>query len=275
MTQYNLKHLPDCNVNNHLSANTFYVYGLLDPKNFELKYIGQTYDLKNRYFDHLSRRNLKKITYKANWIKSLVKNGLYPIMIILEIHHTFNDVKKAEEDLISYFSYIGCNLTNLTLGGDGRLGRAQTFQIRKKISKKLKKEKKDSVKDKVSYIKDREICNKREVTQHSRDIASKTHKGKIMSVDSRQKISNSLKGENHPYYGKSLSKEHILKQLNTKREKGDINLKLSFEIAEEIRHLYNSGNFTLTQLGKKYDVSYTTISKIINGHRYSRDLYLK
>lgn len=61
-----------------------YIYKLVDPVTNEVRYIGKTGNLKNRFSGHLS--NAKKLKSRlANWISSLARQNLQPIIEIVEI----------------------------------------------------------------------------------------------------------------------------------------------------------------------------------------------
>ncbi len=53
------------------------------------------------------------------------------------------------------------------------------------------------------------------------------------------------------------------------RNKG--NVKLSFELSEEIRKLYKSGNYTQERLGEIYSVCHSTIGRIVRNKLWSSD----
>jgi predicted GIY-YIG superfamily endonuclease len=116
----------------------FCVYGLIDPRTQELRYIGYSSDYLERYKEHLFRSNLKLKTHKNNWINSLLNLNLKPELIVLEEASSEADGLQKESDLIAYYKYIGCDLTNGTLGGDGRYGFITTAEVKLKISQSMK-----------------------------------------------------------------------------------------------------------------------------------------
>lgn len=65
-----------------------YIYCLKDPNNEEIRYVGKTSNPESRYKSHLEIRELSMGSYKANWIKSLLRNNQFPYMEILEERHT-------------------------------------------------------------------------------------------------------------------------------------------------------------------------------------------
>ena len=93
------------------------IYGLIDPTTKQLRYIGKTNNIKQRFKNHLNSCRDKN-THKRNWINYLKKNNLKPEIEIIDIVDT-DKWKYWEIFYISYFKMIGCNLTNYTTGGDG------------------------------------------------------------------------------------------------------------------------------------------------------------
>jgi hypothetical protein len=102
------------------------VYGLIDPRNGMLRYVGLSTRGLKRPKSHWKPSCLKRdTTHKGNWIRQLLAAGLVPEIEILE---ELGDVPvrevldEAERHWIGYFKMIGCNLTNMALGGLGALG---------------------------------------------------------------------------------------------------------------------------------------------------------
>ena len=105
-----------------------YIYGLVDPRNDKIFYIGFTQYLKQRFNAHLNIDGYKreKNTYKNNVIRKILNLGLKPQMIILDsCEKKFNDIlnmyehEKLEKNYIKEYRDKGLSLTNLTTGGDG------------------------------------------------------------------------------------------------------------------------------------------------------------
>lgn len=95
-----------------------FIYGLIDPRNGHLRYIGQTYWGKRRFCCLVSKYALKPKTHKVSWIKSLLDKGLLPQIIILE-EAPVAQLSELEIFYIEYFKSLGCKLTNTTAGGEG------------------------------------------------------------------------------------------------------------------------------------------------------------
>ncbi len=94
-----------------------YIYRLLHPITKEIKYIGKTSNVQLRLKRHIDQRNNGK-GYSKSWIISLHNVGLKPIIEVIE-ECLPSIVNSREIYWISYYQSIGCNLCNLTKGGDG------------------------------------------------------------------------------------------------------------------------------------------------------------
>jgi hypothetical protein len=140
----NRYHGKDASVNRHqgnlglVNAPTskFLIYGLFDPRDGQLRYVGKSTIGLERPKSHYSRslKGHEGQTYKTNWIMSLSKVGLRPEVEVLEELPTPNGLDEAEIFHIAYYRSLGCSLTNLTDGGDGCWGRRNPSKTIKKMS---------------------------------------------------------------------------------------------------------------------------------------------
>lgn len=114
------------------------IYILIDPRDGRIMYVGKADDEKIRLYRHLleaTKTNCKH-TYKNNWLKSLLKQELIPVVEVID------DVLDSEwqfweKHYISLYRSWGFNLTNETDGGDG--GRMPDYVRQKmKASAKLR-----------------------------------------------------------------------------------------------------------------------------------------
>lgn len=94
---------------------TDYIYTLSDPRNNKVRYVGKTDNPKRRLAAHIID---KDVCHRTNWIKQLTKNNLEPIMTIIEKVAKNQSWEDRERYWISHYRSIGCNLTNMTDGGD-------------------------------------------------------------------------------------------------------------------------------------------------------------
>lgn len=90
-----------------------------------------------------------------------------------------------------------------------------------------------------------------------------TNEGKKFSKEWKEKISNAKKG-------KTFSEEH--KENLSKSHMGNVptNRKLTLIEAEEIRLLYNFGEISQKELGKKFNLSQPSVNDIIRNKTYRK-----
>ena len=100
-----------------LSLGDFYVYGLIDPRNKQIFYIGK--GTKNRVFEHeresLSNPDSEKL--KLRTILEIKNSGFEVEKIIINSNLTENEAFAAEASLINAFNYVSdAQLTNIVAG---------------------------------------------------------------------------------------------------------------------------------------------------------------
>lgn len=92
------------------------IYGLFDPRSETIRYVGKSIDPKIRLLHHI--RHSRSNTHKNAWLKSLCRDGLVPLVEVLETCSDEN-WQEAERFWIAYLKMIGCPLTNAETGGHG------------------------------------------------------------------------------------------------------------------------------------------------------------
>ncbi len=111
------------------------IYSLHDPMTHELRYIGQTIKTPQaRLAVHLSPSSLKRHSYLARWLKSLVWRGHRPSIVVLATAETQAELDALEVQHIAAERAKGTRLVNLSDGGGGRAGYVPTAAEREKIS---------------------------------------------------------------------------------------------------------------------------------------------
>ncbi len=177
------------------------IYSLASSENPELiRYIGYTGEKnpRDRLWGHTyesrrsKRKNLKR-THKINWVNSILEKGYKIIQEILEDNIISEiEVKNKEIQYIKLFKSFGAYLVNETIGGGGgtRYGWKHSDETKNKISK--------------------------------------GNKGKIVSQETKDKLSivkqDKYKGNLNPMYGK----HHTEKMKNFLKEKFKGKSKLIF-----------------------------------------------
>lgn len=164
-----------------------FIYILVDPISNQIRYVGKTTDVKRRIRRHISERFLHD-SYKDRWIRKLIDNNHYPEIETIDIVSNDN-WGYWEQFYISYFIFLGCNLTNGTIGGDeppSTKGRKHTSESKLKMSNTKKGKP-------IPWLN-----NGLERTDEHRKNLSKSckgrespNKGKKFSIEYRNKLSES------------------------------------------------------------------------------------
>jgi hypothetical protein len=93
------------------------IYVLIDPRTNMIRYVGKANNVSQRYKAHLNRARKHQI-HKKNWIEQLKKEGLKPIIEIID-KVPIDKWIFWETYWISQFKTWGFELINYTNGGDG------------------------------------------------------------------------------------------------------------------------------------------------------------
>lgn len=93
------------------------IYTLTDPRTNKIRYVGKANNVSQRYKAHLNRARKHQI-HKKNWIESLKREGLKPIIDVIDIV-PINEWIFWETYWISQIKTWGYDLINYTNGGDG------------------------------------------------------------------------------------------------------------------------------------------------------------
>lgn len=128
----------------------YIVYGLIDPNDKDIRYIGKSMSGMDRAHQHYTSSSLKVDgnTHKANWIRKLKDNNQkYEIVILFHIDKTVDLDKNTinlrlyekEQELINFYRKSDNKLTNLQDGGPGSPDRQISEETRKKMSESAKK----------------------------------------------------------------------------------------------------------------------------------------
>jgi len=97
-----------------------YIYALLCPKTDEIRYIGKCKNPATRLAAHISKARTGQTKHHcANWVASLLRDQLSPVMVIVDTLPNDADWQSAEMAAIRLHRESGHRLTNTTSGGDG------------------------------------------------------------------------------------------------------------------------------------------------------------
>jgi len=165
------------------------IYGLVDPRDQQLRYVGKTIvSLSARFDAHLNTARYKKRkTRTVNWLRGLLAIGLKPE--IFEIERVSSGWIETEQFWIAYFRFIGCRLTNHTDGGEGLTGYSFSPEARARIAA--------SNKGKIIPVELRERWSKAKTGKRTRPCPPEV----------RKKIADSQRGIPRPYARRQQSDE--------------------------------------------------------------------
>lgn len=102
------------------SGPKFIVYGLIDPRNGEIRYVGKSSNGLHRPKTHYFN---KDPTHRTHWIQVLKRLGINYEVTTLEVLESYDGLEESEIFWIGYLRFVGARLTNHTSGGEGSPGR--------------------------------------------------------------------------------------------------------------------------------------------------------
>jgi hypothetical protein len=112
-----------------------YIYTLSTPDTKEIRYIGKTTNLNRRKHQHFSKKSALSIRNRklGNWLLKYLNANVKPIISVIE--EVEENWKEREMYWIAYYKDKGCNLCNLTKGGEGVIG----FKMRPESIEKMRR----------------------------------------------------------------------------------------------------------------------------------------
>lgn len=182
------------------------IYGLSMPGTPDVRYVGKCEDMEIRFRDHIIESRRLQDTPKRKWIHSLLKQGLEPEIIILEVCF-FDEWKDREKWWVNYYKELqGDLLTNVHPGGNGNILLKHSEETKKKLSLAHKGRKRppftEETRRKMSEAAKRRGPRGEEYLKNM----SAAQKGKILSEEHRAKISAGVRTRlEKPNYRKNIS----------------------------------------------------------------------
>ncbi len=215
----------------------YLIYGLIHPETKELRYIGFTsQNLVRRLCDHVSMKRLDtERSYKSSWIKSLLKIGLRPEIILIK-ESTKDTWQKDEIEIIKEYKEKGYRLTNLALGGQGAPG-VKMSEAHKEKLRRINLGRPSSRKGK-------------HLSEETKLKISIAHTGRKWTKEQREKF--------NIYKNTEKFKEIISAPKLTLR-------RITEEQEKYAREQYFEKKKSLAQLSKELGISQGTLGKIVYG----------
>lgn len=221
---------------------TTFIYSLIDPITKEIRYIGKANNLKNRLWAHINEaRNIKTKSHKNNWIRSLLRKEVKPIINLIEEVSIENWINR-EIYWIAYFKNEGYDLLNMTQGGECGIISDKCRNALIKYGKRRKKGEyyhTEETKVKIRLKRKNQI-----ITDEQRKKLSERLKGRIITEEHRQKISNALKGIHRPKEQLDRMTELTCKKVKEIDENGNEKI---WKSVSEVSRYYNMNRITFTR----------------------------
>ncbi len=266
---------------------TVFIYGLCDPRDGKIKYVGKAKDLQVRLKSHFKCAK-RTSTPKNAWLLKLKSLGMKPEMIILEqVRKSF--WSEAERWWISKYREWEPNLKNVDDGGRGRSNYAVSMETRERLSiAGLGRRHTDESKRRMSIAQKNKIISDegmarlvasgranlgRRHTDAARHKMSLARRGVPKSAEHRRKMSLAHMGKTIP--AESRAKMSAAKQgwkpsermteIQREKCKGEGNGRALLTEAQvlEIRKRYAAGSITYLRLAEDYPVTFSTIHRIV------------
>lgn len=206
-------------------SSRFFIYGLIDPSDGVVRYVGKSYTGMVRPKTHLMPSRLAERSHKAHWIRSVLSLGRRPAIVILEELEQPEGLNEAECFYISYLNWLGCRLTNATIGGDGAPGHRASAETRAKMSavRKGRTQSPEHLAARSAALKGHAVSDETRQKIANAHKGNKYCVGRKLSVESRAKMSESV-ARTAPNRGKKLSAETRAK-MSAARKLREINRK--------------------------------------------------
>jgi hypothetical protein len=181
-----------------------YIYKLIDPITYKIRYIGQTDNIKRRYNDHISsslnKNSSSYNTHKSCWIRKVVNSDLLPIIEIVEECNNLEESNIRERYYIEKLTIEGYKLTNSYV--------TDVTEFSLETRNKMSSTKKGKTLEQIVGL-EKSIELKKYYSERTKlNNPNKTNDPLV-----REKISNTLKEyfedkENHWAYGLKMNDEH-------------------------------------------------------------------
>lgn len=268
------------------------IYSLIDPRTGEIRYVGKANNPTLRLRRHLRQDVVRHNNHRTHWLTQLQKEGLEPILRILEQVPSEN-WQFHEKKWIAKCRAEGCHLTNSTDGGDGLHNPSN--ETRKKISHNSRNRSQDTLRKIGDHT--RKLWSNPDYRQHmsacAKNISESTRDKMRLAAKSRSKESIEKRAEK--LRGKKHTQEHKIKiseggkrsftperrlavsernrnaviSKGTKRKHSEykksywanLGKNLSDSDIAEIHRIGKS--MTQVEIGKKYSISQSSVSRIL------------
>ena len=241
-------------------------------------YVGSSLNIYKRWKDHkfyLKNKKHHSILLQRAWDLDGEEKFIFEILEIVEDRNIL--LQREQYYLDVYKSYVPENGYNLCSTANSMLGYKYSDEQKAKMSENRRGVKNQHYGKKHSEETKKTIGEKNRnrfisvEEREKRSIAMKKAMQRIRQEEPEKyekmlSIKNAAKGKKRNEKTRKKISEAAKKRIGLKNHRS----KLNYEIADLIREDYKTKLFILVSLGKKYNVSDTTIKDIINNKRWVR-----
>jgi len=231
---------------------TVCIYGLVDPRTEEIRYIGKTEQIPDcRLTQHVHRaRTTDRNTHLLNWLRLMLDADMVPSITILEIVDAGGpDWQEREREWIAHGHESGWPLTNSTSGGEGIIDPSP--EVRKARSVRMKGNKYAS--GNLNAVGKRSDAFRKRMAEVAK--VTRNALGHTLDEETRKTISNKLK----MYYANGGERMRGERQAQSKLTEQDV---------RTIRQRYAEGNVSYRALAGDYGLSYSAIRNAATGRSW-------
>jgi len=111
------------------------VYGLIDPRTGQIRYVGASGNLKQREQESRSPHGARR-TPRDLFVVELLRLGTQPEFFVIEECATADEAFNHEEWWIAYFRFLGADLLNRSTGGPTTKGVQWGMEDRVRMSRR-------------------------------------------------------------------------------------------------------------------------------------------
>ena len=259
------------------------VYALVDPRTGLARYIGcTTKQLERRLRVHVSEAKCSKNNYRRlKWIRSLVKDGHEPKIVLVESVDDVAVLFDRERFWIAHYKNIGVDLVNSTDGGEGVLNlsadarrkigdatRNVSFAERQRRSERVRARPPEVLKEYGRLSALARAAN-RKLLPPKPPLPPKEKKvggwriGRRHTEETKARMS-AIKMGNTARLGMPHTEATKAKQRMVRKTLGHPTFKLNWEKVAEIRAAYTGARGQQTALAREYGITGSTMNSIVH-----------
>lgn len=246
------------------------IYGLVDPRTDQVRYIGQSARGLDRPRQHLTASSYEgQSSYHFPvyvWIRKLLRLDLQPEIVILKSVEKREELNQAERDLIAQYRKLG-RLFNCTDGGDGQVSRSVSEETREKLRQINlgKKQSQKTIDKRMQTFKERgvlEALSERMKKRKETPEQIEQRAAKMRGVKRGPRPESVKEKLRQARLGKKQSPEAIEKMMETRKERGWTPPMLSEETRKKnLESRIKSTKTNIRSIRDQFNTVYSTMAE--------------